>query len=66
MVVLHKHHRVGAVLHLFQQRVRKSLVHALIALPVRGAENGARMCDMAQRPQPLIGKAVVVARLFFF
>ena len=65
VIVLHKHHGVFAALHLFEQRIGKPLVHALVALPVGGAEDGPRVRDVAQRPQPFVGKAVVVLRLFF-
>ena len=64
VVVLHQHHRVGRI-RLGDHRVGKAFVDFAIALPVGFAENRPHMRDMAQRPQPLVGKAVVVALLFF-
>ena len=34
--------------------------------PVVGSENGPRMSDVAERPEALIGKAVVIPLLLFF
>ena len=65
VVILHKYHRLRAVLHFIQQRIGKPPVHTLIALPVGGAKDGPRVRDVAERPEPLIGEAIVVLRLLF-
>ena len=64
VIVLHKDHRVWTVRHLLKQRVGKALVHELIALPVGRAKDGPGMRNVTKRPQPLVGEALVVARLF--
>ena len=63
VVILHKDNGLGTALHLLQQRSRKLLVHTLVPLPVRSAEDGPGVRNMTERPQTLIGKAVVVACL---
>ena len=60
VVILHQHDRVlglGFLLH----GLRKSPVHGAVLLPVGGAKYGARVRDVAQRPQALVGEAIVVA-----
>ena len=65
VIILHQHDRAADVLHLFQQGVRELAVHFLIMLPVAGAEQRARVGDVAKRPEPLVGEPVVIAFLFF-
>ena len=47
------------------KRVGELAVDALVALPVGGAEDGARVRDVAERPQAFVGEAVVVADFLF-
>ena len=67
MIVLHEDDGVGTAFHLLEHGAcAKRCVDALVALPVAGAEDGPGVRDVTERPQPFIGEAVVVARLFFF
>ena len=63
VVVLHQHDRVVAI-DLLAHRVGELAVHRDVVGPVLGAEHRARVRDVAERPQPLVGEAVVVALLF--
>ena len=63
VVVLHEDDRVVGV-DLVAHRVGEPLVDADVVLPVLGAEDRARVRDVAERPEPLVGEAVVVAVLF--
>ena len=64
VIVLHEHH--GAVVaDLFDHRVGEAAVHAHVLLPVRIVELRARVGNVTQRPQRVVGAAVVIALLFF-
>ena len=63
VVVLHEDDRVVGV-DFLQGGLGELAVHGLVVRPVLRAEHRARVCDMAQRPQPLVGEAVVVPALF--
>ena len=60
VVVLHEHDRIVGV-HLGADRVGELPVDRLVVLPVLAAEDGPRVGDVAERPEPLVGEAVVVA-----
>ena len=64
VVVLHEHHGVIGQ-GLCHHRIGKALVDRLVGLPVRLAEDRPHVGHVAQRPQPFVGKAVVVALLLF-
>ena len=63
MIVLHEHDR-RRVLHLFDHRIRKAAVDPHVLLPVGFGKLGSRVGDMTERPQRVVGEAVVVALLF--
>ena len=52
-------------LDFLQHRIGKLPVRVLIAFPVRRAKDRPRVSDVAQRPETLVRKSVVVAFLFF-
>ena len=60
VVVLHQHDRVFAA-RLGDHRVGEALVDRLVELPVGFAEHRPHVRDVAERPQPFVGEAVVVA-----
>ena len=60
MIVLHQHDRLLDVLHLGEQRFGEALVDGAVVLPVAGAEARPLVHDVAERPQPLVGEAVVI------
>jgi hypothetical protein len=62
VVVLHEDDRVLA-LGLLARGLGEALVHVAVAAPVRAAEDGRGVHDVAQRPEALVGEAVVVALL---
>jgi len=62
VIVLHEHDGLLDGLHLLQQRLREALVHQRYT-PVGGAKARALVDDVAERPQALIGEAVVIAGL---
>ena len=62
VVVLHEDHGRLAV-HLFQHGVGELAVDAAVMLPVGGVEARGGAGDVAQRPQGVVGEAVVVALL---
>ena len=62
VVVLHQDDRIVGV-DLLAHRVGEPLVDGLVVLPVLAAEDRARVGDVAERPEPLVGEAVVVALL---
>ena len=66
VIVLNEHERLIGVLHLLQHRFGEHLVHALVLLPVGGAERRTRMGNVAERPEPFVRKAEVVAVLLRF
>ena len=66
MIVLHQHHGLFHPLHFLEQRVGELSIHRLVMLPIFGAKDGARMGDVAERPEALVGKAEVVAFLLLF
>ncbi len=65
VIVLHQHDRIFG-LGLGADRIGKALVHVAILLEVMTTKLGPGMRQMAERPQSLVGKAVVVAALFVF
>ena len=65
VIILDQNYRARRVFDFLQHRVGELAIDLLIVLPVVGAKNGTRMCDMAERPKALIGEAVVIALLFF-
>ncbi len=64
VVVLNEQQRVLTAFHLFQHGVCELAVCVLIALPIRGTKRRTRMRDVAQGPEPLVRKSVVIAFLF--
>ena len=62
VVVLHQHDRVVGA-RLVRHHVGEAPVHRLVVLPVGRAEDRPRVRDVAERPQALVGEAVVVALL---
>ncbi len=64
VVILHQHDRVVGA-RFGHHRIGKALIDGDVLLPVAGAEHRPHVGDMAQRPQAFVGKAVVVALLFF-
>ena len=62
VIVLHEHDRVLG-LRLVDHGVGEAPVHQLVVLPVGAAEHGPHVRDVAQRPDPFVGEAVVVAFL---
>lgn len=65
MVVLSKYYRVIA-LRFFGNCIGEALIDRDVVFPIGGTENGAHMGDMAEWPQPFVGKPVIVANLFLF
>ncbi len=65
VVILHQHDRIVFVLHFFEERPGKFPVDGLIVFPVFDAECRAGVRDVAERPQPFIGKTEVEALLLF-
>ena len=63
MVVLHQDDRPLGLLHLLDDRGGEMRVHRAVLLPVVGTELRALVHDVTERPQPLVGEAVVVAGL---
>ena len=63
MVVLHQHHRVLR-LGFGDDRVREPRVDVAVVLEIARAERGAHVRDVTQRPQALVGEAVVIPALF--
>ena len=66
VIVLNQNHGVGSVLDFLQHRRRELLVYILIVPPVGGAKNRTSMRDVAERPQSLVGKTVVVTLFLLF
>jgi hypothetical protein len=62
VVVLHEDDRVVGI-DLLEHRAHEPLVDGAVVQPVLVAEDRARVRDVAQRPQALVGEAVVVAAL---
>ena len=65
MIVLHQDDRVVGI-DFVAHRVGELLVHGAVVAPVVGAERRPRVRHVAQRPQPLVRKPVVVALLLIF
>ncbi len=64
VIILHQDDRVFGI-HLAEDRVGEFLVHGLVLAPILGAEDGPGVRHVAERPQPFVREAVVVALLFF-
>ncbi len=64
VIVLHEHHR-AIVAHFLDHRIGEAAVDAHVLLPVGLVELRPRVGDVTQRPQRVVGAAVVVALLFF-
>ena len=64
VVVLDQHDRIVRI-DFRADRVRESPVDRLIVLPVLATEDRARVRQMTQRPEALVGESVVVALLLF-
>ena len=62
VIVLNEHDRIVGV-HLLAEGVGEFLVDGLVVLPIRAPEDRTRMGDVAERPETLVGEAVVVALL---
>jgi hypothetical protein len=65
VIILGQQHRTVHALHLLQHRIGEPPVGRLIVLPVGNPKHGASVGNVAERPEPLVGKTVVVAFLFF-
>ncbi len=63
VIVLDQHHRRLGARDLLQHRGGELLVDRPVVRPVLRAELGPVVHDVAERPQPLVGEAVVVSRL---
>ena len=63
VVVLHEDDRVVGV-HFLQRGLGELAIHRLVVRPVARTEHRAGVRDVAQRPQALVGEAVVVTALF--
>ena len=61
MIVLHEHDRIVGVRFLNDCR-REFPIHCDVLIPVRGAKRRTHMRVVAERPEPLVREAVVVAR----
>src|SRR4030067_903895 len=64
VIVLNEHARLVNTFKLAERDPRKLLVHRLIVSPILGSKDGPGVGDMAEGPQPLVGKAIVVDLLF--
>ena len=64
VIVLNEDDRIFGV-HLLTDGVGELLVDGLVVLPVLASEDGAGVREVAERPEALVGEAVVVALLFF-
>ncbi len=62
MVILHEDHGRPSV-HLFENGVGKLTIDAAVMFPVGGVETRGSAGDVAQRPQRVVGEAVVIALL---
>ncbi len=65
MVILNQHEWPVCAFNLFEDCRCKFLIHALVMLPIRGAKNGTRMGNMAERPNSFVREAEIVALLLF-
>src|SRR5215469_1468223 len=65
MIVLYEHNGLFGILHFFQRGLSKLAIDFLVVLPIRQAEDGPGMRDMAKRPQALIGETIVITFFFF-
>ena len=65
MIILNQHEWLLRAFDLFENGLRKFLIHALVILPIAGAKNGTRMRDMAERPDSFVRETEVVALLLF-
>ena len=64
VIVLHEDD--GAIVgHLLDHRIGEAAVHPHVLLPVGIVEFGTRVGDVTERPERVVGAAVVVALLFF-
>src|SRR5581483_5273963 len=61
MIVLNQHAGFVRSLHLLEKCVGKFAVHSGVMLPICGAEGGARVRNVAEGPETLIGKTKIVA-----
>src|SRR5580693_7216828 len=65
MIVLNQDDRMFLAHQFFRERVGESRIHFVVVFPVRSTEDGTCVRHVAERPQTLVGKTVVVAFLFF-
>src|SRR3981081_2583344 len=65
VVVLYQDDGSDAIFYFFEQGVGELSVDCLIMIPVVGPKNGAGMSDMAEWPESLVGKSVVIPLLLF-
>ncbi len=65
VIILNEQHRVLGVCHLFEHGFGEFLVDIPIMLPIRCPKQWSRMGDMAERPQPFVGKAVIIPFFLF-
>ena len=63
MIVLDQNHRVFGS-RFFTYDIGKSPIDTHVLFPVRGAKYRTDVGDVAQRPQPFVGKTCIVALLF--
>ncbi len=59
MVILNEN-KAGVAVHFFQNRIGKFFVHPPVGLPIRLAKDRLGVGDVAERPERLVGKTVVV------
>ena len=59
VIVLDEDKRVAGAVDLLEQCRREFTVDAAIVVPVAGAKDGARVCDMAERPESFVREAEI-------
>ena len=65
VIVLHEDDRIISI-HLVAHGFRETQIHATVMLEVVASKPWARMRQVAQGPEALVGKAVVVSSLLVF
>ena len=61
MIVLHEDDRFVAVPDLLEDGVGEPAIDGLVVLPIVGPKDRARVGDVTEGPEALIGEALVVA-----
>src|SRR4030042_2721581 len=66
MVILDQYQGLFGILHLLQSGRSEFLVDGFIIPPILRPEGWTCMRNVAERPEPLIGKSIVITFFFFF